>query len=218
MYLGIFNRDGEMLVHRPMPAGPAPLRKTLAPYRTDLIVCVACLFAWYWLADLCAREGIPCVLGHALSMQAMHGGQAKNDTMDAQKIAVLLRGGMLPHAYVSPAEMRARRALLRRRMPRMRQPAEWLAPIHKTPRQYTLPEIGKQMAYTAHRDGVAERFADPAVPKSLAVDLARIGSSAQLLRDIEVSILTAAKQDAAHTLSVRRPVPGIGAILRLVLL
>src|SRR5919108_30827 len=31
---------------------------------------------------------------HARTMKAMHGGQAKHDKIDAQKIAVLLRGGM----------------------------------------------------------------------------------------------------------------------------
>ena len=49
-------------------------------------------------------------------MKAIHGGKAKNDQIDSQKIAVLLRGGMLPQAYVYPAEMRATRDLLRRRM------------------------------------------------------------------------------------------------------
>jgi hypothetical protein len=29
-------------------------------------------------------------------MKAIHGGQAKNDTIDAQEITALLRGGMLP--------------------------------------------------------------------------------------------------------------------------
>jgi hypothetical protein len=29
-------------------------------------VAVECMFTWYWLADLCAHEGIPFVLGHAL--------------------------------------------------------------------------------------------------------------------------------------------------------
>jgi hypothetical protein len=29
-------------------------------------VAVECLFTWYWLADLCADEDIPFVLGHAL--------------------------------------------------------------------------------------------------------------------------------------------------------
>ena len=63
------------------------------------------MFAWYWLADLCADQGIPFVLGHALYMKAIHGGKAKNDKIDAHKIAVLLRGGMLPQAYVYPKGM-----------------------------------------------------------------------------------------------------------------
>jgi hypothetical protein len=27
---------------------------------------VECIFTWYWLADLCAEQGLPFVLGHAL--------------------------------------------------------------------------------------------------------------------------------------------------------
>ena len=42
---------------------------------------------------------MPFVLGHALSRKAMPGGKAKNDTIEAPKMAVLLRGGMLPQAY-----------------------------------------------------------------------------------------------------------------------
>jgi len=64
------------------------------------------LFCWYWLADLCAREQIAFILGHALYMKAIHGGKAKNDKIDAGKIARLLRGGALPQAYVYPAGMR----------------------------------------------------------------------------------------------------------------
>jgi transposase len=111
MYLCILNRDGEILVHRNLKTRPDTFLTAIAPYREDLVVCVECIFTWYWLADLCAREGIPFVLGHALSMKAIHGGKAKNDKIDAQKIAVLLRGGMLPQAYVYPAEMRATRDL-----------------------------------------------------------------------------------------------------------
>src|SRR5262245_51999982 len=62
----------------------------------DMVVAVECLFTWYWLADLCAPQGLPFVLGHALSMTAIHGDKAKNDRIDARKIAVLLRGGILP--------------------------------------------------------------------------------------------------------------------------
>src|SRR5262249_42648035 len=142
MYVCILHQEGEILVHRHMPAGPEPFLKTIAPYREHVVVCVACIFPWYWLADRCAREGMPCVLGHALSRKAIHGGQANNDRIDAPKIAVLLRGGMLPQAYVYPAAMRATRDLLRRRRHLMRKRAARLAHIHNTKRQYTLPEIG----------------------------------------------------------------------------
>jgi transposase len=102
MYLCILHQAGEILVHRNMPAGPEPFLKAVAPSREDVGVCVECIFTWYWLADLCAREGIPCVLGHALSMKAIHGGKAKNDKIDAQKIAVLLRGGCSPRRMFIP--------------------------------------------------------------------------------------------------------------------
>jgi len=218
MYLCVLNQDGEILVHRNMPAGPDPFLKAIAPYREDLVVCVECIFTWYWLADLCAREGLPFVLGHALYMKAIHGGKAKNDKIDAQKIAVLLRGGMLPQAYVYPAEMRATRDLLRRRLHLTRKRAELLAHIQNTNSQYNLPEIGKKLAYKANRDGVVERFSDPAVQKSVEVDLALIGYYDQWLSDVELTIVQTAKQHDAHTLYRLQSVPGIGKILSLVLL
>src|SRR5712691_2484610 len=216
MYVCLMHHDGEILVHRNMQAGPDPFLQTIAPYREDLVVCVECIFTWYWLADLCAREGIPCVLGHALSMKAIHGGKAKNDTIAAQKIAGLLRGGMLPHAYVYPAEMRATRDLLRRRIHLMRKRAALLTHVQQTNSQYNLPEIGKKIAYKTNRPGVAERFADPAVQKSAEVDLALLDYYDQLLRDLELAIVKTAQQHDANTLYLLQTVPGIGKILSLV--
>jgi transposase len=110
MYICVLDAEGQIRVHRNGPATPEHFLTTVAAYREDLVVAVECIFTWYWLADLCAREGIAFVLGHALYMKAIHGGKAKNDKIDAHKIAVLVRGGMLPMAYVYPREMRATRA------------------------------------------------------------------------------------------------------------
>jgi transposase len=218
MYACILDQHGEIRLHRNMPASPETFLTAIAPYRDDMVVAVECIFTWYWLADLCAQEGLPFVLGHALYMKAIHGGKAKNDKIDAQKIAVLLRGGMLPQAYVYPTEMRATRDLLRRRMHLMRKRAELLTHIQNTNSQYHLPEIGKKIAYKANRHGVAERFADPAVHKSIEVDLALIDHYDRLLRDMELTILKTAKPHDANTLYLLRTVPGIGEILSLVLL
>jgi hypothetical protein len=176
MYVCILKQDGEMRVQRDLQASPDTFLKTIAPYRDGIVVAVEGMFTWYWRADLCAQEGMPFGLGHALSRKAIHGGKAKNDRIDAHKIAVLLRGGMLPQAYVYPAAMRATRDLLRRRMHLMRKRAERLTHVQQTNWQYHLPEIGKKIADKATRAGVAERFPDPAVQKSIEVALALIDS------------------------------------------
>ena len=184
MYLCIVHQDGAILVHRNMPAGPEPFLTAVAPYREALVVCVACLLPWYWLADLWARAGMPVVLGQALSMQAIHGGKAKNDTIDSQNMAVLLRGGRRPQASGSPAALRATRDVLRRRRPLRRTRAALLAPVQHTHSQDTLPGLGKNSADKANREGLAERFPAPAVQQSIAGDLALLGHDDYLLHDV----------------------------------
>src|SRR5215510_6630936 len=78
----ILHQESEIRLHRHMTASPETFLKAIAPYRATRGVAVECRFPWYWLADLGAQEGIPCVLGHALYMPAIHGGQAKNDKID----------------------------------------------------------------------------------------------------------------------------------------
>ena len=120
----ILTQAGAMLGHQPMQASPEALLRTMAPSRDAIVVAVACVLPWYWLADRCARAGMPCVRGHALSLTALHGGQATHAKLEAHQSAVLRRGGRLPHASVSPAARRAPRERLRRRMALTRQRAE----------------------------------------------------------------------------------------------
>src|SRR5215471_13249498 len=183
-----------------------------------MAIAVECIFTWYWLADLCAAEHIAFVLGHALYMKAIHGGKAKNDKIDAHKIAVLLRGGMIPQAYVYPAEMRATRDLLRRRCHLVHKRAELLVHIQNTNSQYNLPEMGKKLAYKANREGVADHFPDPSVRKSIEVDVALIDHYDQLLGEVELYITRTAKVHDGPSFARLQSVPGIGPILALVLL
>ena len=218
MYLCILNQEGVIVLHRNMKAEPESLLEAIAPFRANIAIGVECIFTWYWLADLCAKEGIAFVLGHALYMKAIHGGKAKNDKIDAHKIATLLRGGMMPQAYAYPAEMRSTRDLLRRRMHLMRHRAELLGHVQLTNQQYNLPEIGKKIAYRSNREGVAERFADPAVVSNVEFDLKRIGFYDDLLNQIELEIVRHAKQHDANTFHLLDTIPGVGKILALVML
>jgi len=93
MYVCILNADGAILVHRNIRTDQARFLALIEPYRDNLVVSVECIFTWYWIADVCARENIAFVLGHALYMKAIHGGKAKNDKLDSHKIALLPKGG-----------------------------------------------------------------------------------------------------------------------------
>ena len=218
MYLCILDADGETLLHRNMKATPEAFLSAVAPYRDDLVVGVECIFTWYWLADLCADEGIAFVLGHALYMKAIHGGKVKNDKIDSKKIAVLLRGGTLPQAYVYPKRMRATRDLLRRRNHLTRKRADLLAHIQNTASQYNLPPLGTRADRKGERDSIPAHFPDPVVRRSIELDLSLIAYYDRLLKPLERDLALMAKGHEAFAYHLLRSIPGVGRILTLVLL
>jgi transposase len=218
MYVCIINRDGETVCHRNMKAEPNSFLRAIKQFRDDLVVSAECMFTWYWLADLCQDENIPFVLGHALYMRAIHGGKAKNDKIDSEKIALLLRGGMLPQAYVYPKEMRATRDLLRRRTYFKRKRAELLVHVQNTNWQYNLPAFTKKISYKKNRAGVAERFADPSVQRMVELDLSVITQFDEHLQRIELYLEQTAKVDDPIAFHLLQTIVGVGRILALVLL
>jgi len=176
------------------------------------------LFTWYWLADWCAKEHIPFVLGHALYMKAIHGGKAKNDRIDSEKIARLLKAGMVPQAYAYPAKMRATRDLLRRRIGFARQRADLIAHIQNTVSQYNLPPLGVRLGRKKDRLDIADHFPDLVVRQMVELDLNVIDHLDEQLRVLEQDLTLKAKAHDAGAYHLLRTVPGIGRILAMVIL
>jgi transposase len=117
MYACVMDRQGKKLVHTNIQGNDFEyFLKRVAAYRHDLTVVCECTFNWYWLADACEAAGIKFVLAHALYAAHIHGGKNKNDRIDSEKLAHLLRTNLIPVAYVYPSEKRPVRALLRQRM------------------------------------------------------------------------------------------------------
>lgn len=218
MYVCVLDQQGAVQLHRDLPAEPEAFLQAIKPFRDDLVVGAECIFTWYWLADLCAEQNIPFVLGHALYMKAIHGGKAKNDCIDSRKIAGLLRGGTFPMAYVYPADMRATRDLLRRRNYLTRKRADLLSHIQNTNSQYNMEPFGAQISYAANRGTVAEQFIDPDVRLSMEADLELIAHLDSIKQKLELHIVRNARKHDPQALYRLRSVPGIGPILSLVIL
>ncbi len=182
MYLCVLGQTGAIQLQKNIRTSPEAFLKAIAPYRDGLVVCCECIFCYYWLADLCRDEGIEFVLGHALYMKAIHGGKTKNDRIDAEKIALLLRGGMLPQAYAYPKEMRATRDLLRRRSRLVRIRSEFLGHIQLLKHQHNLPAFDKRLASRRNRQGISERFPVPEAKENAALDVRLIDSLDEEIR------------------------------------
>ena len=217
--LCIVNSEGVIVCEATMPPEPDQLLSALAPYRDGLVVGCECLFAWYWLADLCNEQQIPFVLGHALYLKAIHGGKTKTDQIDAQKLARLLKGGTFTEAYVYPKAMRATRDLLRRRSYLVRKRAELLAHLQMTFLQYNLTPPAQKLCYAANRAELnLNVFPDVSTRSMLQADLAIVSALDQQIKRLESELVRTAKIHDPQTFARLRTVPGIGPVLALTVL
>jgi transposase len=217
MCVCVLDAEGRVLAHEDIAANPRPFLQLIAPYKDGMVVGVECMYGWYWLADLCQEHKIPFVLGHALYMRAIHGGKAKNDRIDSDKIARLLRGGTFPLAYAYPKGMRETRDLLRRRMYLVRERSALLTHVRIVNSQYNLPPWHKHLL-NADRTEIPGRFRDPSVCKNVAADLSVADHLDKVIDEIETYLTQTAKVDDLDTYERLRTVPGIGKVLALVLL
>lgn len=218
MYLCLTDHAGTILLHRSIRCTPEDFLTAVEPYREDLVVAVECIFCWYWLADLCEQHGITFVLAHALYLKAIHGAKTKNDRIDSEKLAVLLRGGVIPQSYVYPPDMRPTRDLLRRRLYFTRKRAELFSHIRNTFHQYNLPAPGGNLLTKKNRTGIAARFVDPIVSRNVEADLQLASAYDTLIRELEKTVERQARLEDPHSLFLLQTIQGVGRILGLTML
>ena len=218
MYICLVDREGNKLVHTNIKGNDfAFFLKKVAAYRQSLTVCCECTFNLYWLADACEDAGMTFVLGHALYMKAIHGGKNKNDRIDSEKIAHLLRTNLIPPAYVYPAAKRPVRGLLRQRMCYVWKRAELLTHVAmsqlaegKEPVKHTPVDRGpwEERLMTAYEKNPLHQICARA-------DLHMIKAYDAMIDKFETELLKITKRDSWKEFTIIQSVPGIGNILAL---
>ena len=219
MYLCIVDGDGKVALHQNVKANPEAFLKAIHRFKdSNIVIAAESTYNWYWLADLCQDNNLPFVLGHALAMKAIHGGKTKNDKQDSLKIAMLLRGGNLPQAYVYPRKMRAQRDLARRRSYFVRRRAELQTHVRNTASQYNLKLPSGSLRSLCNQEGIVEAFPDDASQLTIATDIATINSLSGQVKRLEISLRRMAQVENPDMFYRLKSVPGIGDILAMVIL
>ena len=220
MYACVMDRQGEKLVHTNIKGNDFEyFLMRVEPYRHDLTVVCECIFNWYWLADACFDAEIEFVLAHALYLRHIHGAKNKNDRVDSEKLAHLLRANLIPPSYVYPSERRPVRALLRQRMSyvweratlktklSMAQTAEGLIPARKCGHNRDVWE-----------ERILEQYTNPLHRFAASCDMNMIRAYDAQIEKLEEQIVRQAKKAMGRNFHLLLSVPGIGRVLAMTIL
>ncbi len=220
MHVCVVDQAGKKPLHKNFDTKtPEAFLLALAPFRkSDLIIGCESTFNWYWLADLCTAQKLPFLLGHALYLKAIHGGKTKTDRIDSEKLALLLRGGNFPTAYVYPAELRDTRDLLRRRCTIVRRRAATITHVQMINHQQNLPAFEKSISYKSNRIGIADRFEGDSLQRMVSLDVDLIDFYDKQIQQLDLYLEQHAKLDDPDTFFRLQSIPGVGRILAMTML
>lgn len=187
--------------------------QVLQPYHGELQIVVESTFNWYWLIDGLAAQGFEVCLAHTLGLHLITKAKVKTDRRDAYALAKLLAAGLIPKAYIYPAQTRPVRDLLRRRLHLVRLRAAEYGSLRRLLLAQGLLEQSRQPLNDLEADDVTGWFEHPLVQLHAQQELARIELYSQQLVELERRILAEAQPQAGFQRLLT--VAGIGPILAL---
>jgi transposase len=218
MYLCVMDKEGKKLLHKNIKTHDRQcFQELLAPYRHDLTVACESTFNWHVVSDMCEDAGIPFVLGHAFYMKAIHKSKVKNDRVDSETIASLLRGNLLPSGYVCRRHVRSVRDLFRRRTYLVRQRAALESHLTEMGHLYDFSATSKDFKRRAGRlQAYARQLpGDFGVQMSAAADIRLIEALRVEILSIEKAVMRHAKGFDRELLELLQTIPGTGPVISL---
>jgi transposase len=108
--------NGEVLWNRRIRSRPEAFAEIVGDLPASPAgVAFEATYGWGWFADLLADLGVPAHMSHPKGTKAISSARVKNDAVDAETLAQLLRTDLLPEAWIAPPVCREARRLVRTR-------------------------------------------------------------------------------------------------------
>jgi len=185
----------------------------LTPFRPNLQIVVESTFNWYWLVDGLTDLGFDVCLAHTLGLFMITAAKVKTDRRDAFTLAKLLRAGVIPKAYIYPAQTRPVRDLLRRRLHVVRLRAHEYGSLRQLLLREGILSSSRNEINQAEEEDLQEWFSHPLVVLNASQQLERIELLTRQIADLEQTILGLTKENGDYKRLLT--IPGIGKILAL---
>jgi len=95
--------DGEVTQQR-LENDPTQLERFFAQIPRGARVAIEASGTWWWFVDLVERLGHHAILSNPKQTKAIAAARLKNDRVDAERLALLLRGDLLPPCGSHPPD------------------------------------------------------------------------------------------------------------------
>lgn len=212
----VVNKQLKKALELKTPNNLEGIKRMLEPYKAELQIVVESTFNWYWLVDGLQEAGFNVVLAHTLGLHMITGAKVKTDRRDAFALAKLLLAGMIPTAYIYPAETRPVRDLLRRRGRLVQVRAGEYGSLRRLMLRHGILSQRQQEIKTAEEADLEKWFTHPLVRMHASQELERIGLYTEQIEELEDAILELGKTEWGFKELQR--LPGIGPILALTII
>ena len=210
--IAVLTDDGEIVQQR-LANEATLLEKFFAQLPRQTPVAIEASGTWWWLVDLLEQLGHRPVLSNPKQTKAIAAARLKNDRVDAERLALLLRGDLLPTVWIPPAALREARELVRHRIQLV-----WLRGVIRNRLQAMLarrnlqPTSGKSWL-TQRGQRELQQLPLPEAPSRIREDCAALLPTLDAqIRRLDVDLVTRWGQDPR----VQRlmTIPGIGSLHR----
>ncbi len=113
--IAVLTEDGEIVQQR-LTNDAEGLEKFFAQLPPRTPIAIEASGTWWWLVDLLENLGHRPVLSNPKQTKAIAAARLKNDRVDAERLALLLRGDLLPTVWIPSTALREARELVRHRI------------------------------------------------------------------------------------------------------
>ena len=115
-HITIVDDAGKVLMRKRVPSSSDELRRFFAKYPEPIKAVVEATYNWGPVYDWLDEVADDVVLAHPAKVRAIAEARIKNDKLDSETLAQLLRANLIPVAYARSKETRAIKRVLRQRL------------------------------------------------------------------------------------------------------
>jgi transposase len=219
MYISIMDRAGNILKQKNLPATETAFKKWVAEYQSELTVACESVPNYYWLKDMCDKNKIEFVLGHAQYMWRMSTKKKKDDRIDSEAMGNLMNTRCYPLAYAYPAGIRELRDLLRERLRIVRLRSAAYTRLRLMSVQYGIPlPEGYSIKRKTDRRTIIERFTDNNTAMKAEINIRQIEAYDADIRQIERKFRESNQEGLQEQSKLLQSIPGMGSVLSMSIL